>query len=108
MNVQDTFQHAIEEYVHMVRERWKDQVEHIILFGSVARGDAKEDSDIDLLVIVKKEDFRLRRQMISCAYDIMQERGCMISVKVLSKHDFKRMKNFSFLREVCAEGVRIA
>lgn len=106
--MQDTFSHAIEEYVHMVQERWKDQVVHIILFGSVARGDAKEDSDIDLLVVVKKEDFWLRRQMISCAYDIMQKRGCMISVKVLSKDDFKRMKNFSFLREVCAEGVRVA
>jgi len=36
--MQNTINHAIEEYVRMVKERWKDQIEHIILFGSVARG----------------------------------------------------------------------
>jgi len=106
--MQNTINHAIEEYVRMVKERWKDQIEHIILFGSVARGEEKEDSDIDLLIVVKKEDFRVRRQMISCAYDILQNRGYMISVKMLAKDDFMIMKNFSFLSEVCAEGVRVA
>lgn len=31
----------------------------IILFGSFARGDAAEDSDIDLLVVVKETPSRL-------------------------------------------------
>jgi len=44
----------IEATIHPFAEALKEQglkVDKIILFGSQARGDAKEDSDIDLLVI---------------------------------------------------------
>ncbi|MEB3759506.1 MAG: nucleotidyltransferase domain-containing protein [Desulfurococcales archaeon] len=39
-------------------------VERIILFGSRARGDAREDSDWDILVVVRGEvERRLRREL---------------------------------------------
>jgi predicted nucleotidyltransferase len=41
----EVFQNSLEKYV--------DTLESIILFGSVARGEAKEDSDIDILVVRK-------------------------------------------------------
>jgi predicted nucleotidyltransferase len=34
---------------------YQDKIEEIILYGSQARGDAKEFSDIDILVILKQE-----------------------------------------------------
>jgi predicted nucleotidyltransferase len=40
---------AIVEMVHRITERFSP--DKIILFGSYARGDAAEDSDIDLLVL---------------------------------------------------------
>ena len=45
---------AIEEMVHRIAERFSP--ERIILFGSHARGDAREDSDIDLLVLFPEVD----------------------------------------------------
>jgi predicted nucleotidyltransferase len=41
------------EYAHVVKERLlaKLKPERIILFGSVARGDYHEDSDLDLLIV---------------------------------------------------------
>ncbi len=108
MHVQNQYQDILEKYVAIVSEKWGESVEDIILFGSVARGDAGEDSDIDLLIVVKEEDYRIRRQMISCAYELQLASGKRISVKVLSKKDFDRTKNFSFLREVISEGIRIA
>ncbi len=38
------------------------KVDNIILFGSRARGDAKEDSDLDLLIITKKVDTHKTRR----------------------------------------------
>jgi predicted nucleotidyltransferase len=32
-------------------ERYRDEIEGIILFGSVARGEGKEDSDVDVLLL---------------------------------------------------------
>lgn len=46
----------MEEFVRRVLERYEDKIDSIILFGSVARGEAKEDSDIDILVIWKGDE----------------------------------------------------
>jgi predicted nucleotidyltransferase len=50
---------AIDELVRRIAERFSP--ERIILFGSRARGDARPDSDIDLLVLFREvEDPRAR------------------------------------------------
>jgi len=106
--LQKKYREAVEEFVRRVLERYKDKIESIILFGSVARGKAKEDSDIDILIVVKKEDFKLRRALIGVAFDILLETGKDISVKVLSKNEFEDRQNFPFLRNIISEGVRLA
>jgi uncharacterized protein len=44
---------AIKEFVKACKEKFKDNLVSIVLFGSYARGNFKETSDVDLLVIVK-------------------------------------------------------
>lgn len=44
----------IVAFLERLQEREGDNLLRVILFGSVARGDAGEDSDIDVLVLVKK------------------------------------------------------
>jgi predicted nucleotidyltransferase len=53
MQIQEKYTEAVDEFVIRVLERYKDKIDRIILFGSVVRGDAREDSDIDILVIWK-------------------------------------------------------
>ena len=108
MQIQKRYREAVNEFVRRVLERYKDKIDSIILFGSVARGEAKEDSDIDVLIVVKKEDFKLRRALIGVAFDILLETGKDISVKVLSKNEFEDRRNFSFLRNIISEGVKLA
>lgn len=69
--------------------------EAIILFGSRARGDARADSDVDLLVI-EKEPFspqRSRRKEAARLY--MALRGLAISKDILlySREEFDHWKN---------------
>jgi uncharacterized protein len=59
-------QPAIEEMVHRIAAHFSP--ERIILFGSHARGDAREDSDVDLLVLFSEvEDPRGRAAEIYAA-----------------------------------------
>lgn len=106
--MQEKYKKAVDEFVRRVEQDHRNEIESIILFGSVARGEAREDSDIDILIITKKEDFRLRRLFIGKAFDIFMETGKNISVKVISHDDFRSQKNFSFLKNVIADGVKIA
>jgi len=106
--MQSRRQKTLDEFVKRASEAYGDRIHSIILFGSVARGTARPDSDIDLLVVTDEEDFRLRRELIGMAFDMLLETEEDISVKVLSQRDFEARKGFSFLRNVISEGVKIA
>ncbi len=105
--MQDRYQKALDVFVEKVVGSYRNNIENIILFGSVAKGEVKEGSDIDVLVVTRNEDYRLRRALISMAFDVFLDTGENISVKVLSKDDFEAHKSFSFLRKVTSEGVKV-
>jgi len=108
MRIQKRYQKAVDEFLKRVLEKYRDKIDSIILFGSVARGVAKEESDIDILIVTRYEDFKLRRALVGIAFDILLETEKNISVKTLSKDEFERRKNFSFLKNVISEGVKVA
>ena len=83
-----------------------DFISQIILFGSVARGDDEEESDIDILIISNhREDID---QIISDEIAwILHDKGELISAHIMSEQLFNKTKNFSFLSNVLEEGVLI-
>ena len=98
---------TIHEFAAKAREARGDAIEEIILFGSVARGDDRPDSDIDILVITPKEDFRLREFLTGLAFDLLMQTGERISVKVLSRADVAAHRQYPFVRGVFQDGVAV-
>ena len=62
----------------------------IILFGSLARGDYRLDSDIDLAIITK--DKSLMKLSSSIADKILAEYGKLVSLKFIDEEDFDKLK----------------
>lgn len=69
--------------------------ETIILFGSRARGDARSDSDVDLLVVETEPFTPQRSRRKEAARLHMALRGLAISKDILlySRDEFERWKN---------------
>ena len=69
--------------------------EAIILFGSRARGDARVDSDVDLLV-VETEPFspqRSRRKEAARLYMALRKLGVANDILLYSRDEFDRLKD---------------
>ncbi len=95
------------EFAVKAREACGDAIEEIILFGSVARGDDRPDSDIDILVITSREDFRLREYLTGLAFDLLMQTGERLSVKVLSRADVAAHRQYPFIRHLLRDGMAV-
>ena len=86
------------------------EIEKIILFGSVARGDDSEESDIDILIITKNDDddCKIEDDIYSKVTDIIVETGEYLSVKIRSINHYNKYIHFSFYANVEKDGLIIA
>jgi len=79
------------------------------LFGSKARGDGEKDSDLDVLVITAKGDWRLRDVAYGIVTDIFLDDFIDISPKVINKSQYKHLIeiNSPFIKNVIKDGITI-
>jgi predicted nucleotidyltransferase len=80
-----------------------DKIVKIILFGSVARGDDTEDSDIDILIISDYRD-EIWDDIADMIGEIVLEKQELISAHIMSTYRFNTTQDYSFLSNVLAEG----
>ena len=80
------------------------EIKEIILFGSVARGEDTEDSDIDLLIISSKKQ-ETKDKLMKRVSDVLLDLGVYISAKVISKKEYKGLKDTHFIYNIKKEGV---
>jgi predicted nucleotidyltransferase len=76
---QREFRSPVRTYLERLRERIRGEdtiasLVGVVLFGSVARGDADRASDVDVLVIVEGDKTRGRRIATATARDVEDER----------------------------------
>jgi len=91
---------AIKEFVQALKSKYRDRVRRIILFGSYARGDYTEESDIDIL-IVGDVDFDY---IIDLCTKLLLKYGVVINAIIESEEQFNKKINWSFHRNVLDEG----
>ena len=80
--------------------------EKIILFGSVARGDADEYSDIDLIIVKKTETRFIQRQVDATN---LVPRDISVDIFVYTPEEFQKMieDNSPFIERALAEGITL-
>jgi predicted nucleotidyltransferase len=88
-------QKAIEEAVKALAHEHTSLVRFVALFGSKARGDFHEESDIDLLIIIESDDWKTRDQIRDPIFGINFAHGIYISPRVMS---WERIQEISLRR----------
>ncbi|MDR3264926.1 MAG: nucleotidyltransferase domain-containing protein [Synergistaceae bacterium] len=67
---------SLEVFLERLRKQEGDNLIRVILFGSVARGDARDNSDTDVLVLVKEgEGLELLDRIVEISVEVDLEVG---------------------------------
>ena len=103
---------ALDDFIAAVKAEYGERLEHIVLYGSRARGDARQDSDVDVLVVLREvaNPWEERHHLGDIAYRVTAEADrwdTLLSVQVVSAEEYRRA-DWPFQMNVHREGLVLA
>ena len=78
----------LDKFASLVRERFSDA--QIWAFGSRTRGEATEESDLDICVVVDRLDDSVDRAIMDIAWQVGFEHDVIISTVTYSRQEFEK------------------
>lgn len=104
----DNEKRAIQEATRILKEKFP--VRDVILFGSKARGDSDEESDIDLMLLTTRPiDWQERKEIIHALFGIQMANDVVISILDVTISDWETgmFRVFPIREEIIREGVTV-
>ena len=104
---EDAFR-IVREFRDQVAATYGGRLRGVYLYGSYARGDASEDSDIDVAVVLKgpvnrRQESRRMSELIS---SLSLRENCVLMPFFLSEEEY-RAGPYAVFRNIVAEGVAV-
>jgi predicted nucleotidyltransferase len=98
---------ALRRFVERARERLGPDLLELRLFGSRARGEGHEESDLDIAAIVTPGTRARRHELTDLAWDLMLETGLQISPLALEEPQLRelRARELRIARDIDTEGI---
>lgn len=99
----------LDEYRKALMDRQPGAVARMLVYGSKARGNAHEDSDIDVLLIVKNEAADLKRVLRRIGYRLSATSYAVPSILAYTQEEWDQRKSIgsTFFETVEREAVRV-
>lgn len=98
---------ALDQLVAWIRRRFGARVVELTLFGSRARGEGNEDSDVDVLVAIDDVTSGEARDIAHLCGDLLTEHDVIVSPFVLATARLEELRRRERLiaREIRRDGV---
>ena len=102
----------IQDFAKNVRKNLGNSLDSVIVYGSYARGDYSELSDIDVMLLVslgEEEIKEISDQISDLAFEYMMKYGVDISPVITNTDHFNYwVDNLPYYRNVRDEGVKLS
>ena len=102
-------QNALDEFLLSVRNCFGEKLNSVIVYGSYARGDYNESSDIDVMILVSLSDEEIKDLedvIYDSSFDLEMKYGKVLS-PIIKNYDFFEYwsDTLPFYQNIKAEGV---
>ena len=97
---------VVDSLVPLLLLELQSQIHSLVLFGSVARGEARPDSDVDILVLTEAP-LAVRQRIDEISYDIDLKNTVFTQLVVLTTNNFEaetRMRSY-FSSDIFRDGI---
>jgi len=107
----DSIKNLLEGYILELQNIYGKYLQSVILYGSYARGDFTNDSDVDIMILLNLTDEEIkeyRHQLSKHTYDFYM--AYELDIKPIAKskeHFMKWVDNYPFYASVNREGVKL-
>jgi predicted nucleotidyltransferase len=103
--MQDSDLKIVKKFKELVSK--KVRIVEIRVFGSRARGDSTDESDMDILVVVEHLDREVGKYISDCAWEAGFPEDVVIVPVVLSRKALEEgnIKESSFIRNIFKDGI---
>jgi len=97
---------AVRAFLRRLRQQFGDRILHVWFYGSKARGNADEESDLDLLVVVQDGNEPLEEAIGHLALTLSLEYGVLLGDHTIGQRRFAQMRARQelFYRNLIQEG----
>ena len=108
MRTLDEIRDIVDEIKKVLIRKYKNGIKQVLVYGSFARGEATEASDIDMVVIIDDSlnAENVEKELSDFLFDILLERKELISVFAIPESIYENY-NSPFILNTKAEGIII-
>lgn len=99
----------LDQFREMLATRFADVVVKMVLYGSKARGDAREDSDIDVLLVVSNAAAHFKRPLRQLAHELAATSYALPSIVAYTEAEWAQLGRLGspFRAAVERDGVQV-
>jgi len=100
----------LKSYQKILAQQFPGLIEQIVIFGSKARETATADSDLDILLVIREGDWKLKDQVTEPGYELSLGTNVVPSIMVYNRAEWDRYQHdeIPFWQTVARDGVVVA
>lgn len=108
----DNISNIIYKFSQELKQILGDNLAKVIVYGSYARGDYRDNSDVDIMILVKMSDEEIKavkNDIYDLAFDVEMSTGIELSPIIKNEKQYEYwVDTLPFYRNVRNEGVVIS
>src|SRR5205809_136992 len=87
-------QHALERFKTVLKSLLGDNLMSIRLFGSRARGEGTDESDLDVLIVLREKDRAICRRIVAEALEVDLAYNINLAPTILSVKEYQQNREY--------------